>query len=257
MPVAVSCACGKAFYVKDELAGKHIKCPGCQAVVQVTGGGAVTANVPPQPARPQEAPPRPAQAIVIEDEPAPARIADKARLVDDEFDDAPPRREGKKRKKGKKGPNIILFVGLGAGALLLGLCCIGGGVAVWFFVATPSPEKAIVGKWKADVAATRKLYADINPQLNNVLVDESKLGTLEFKSDGTLEIVSGNMTLTAKWKLSNIKGDKATLEIIETRGNSTITTEFELIVMGRNQIQTIPKSNPSSGMNKGVIWKRI
>jgi hypothetical protein len=258
VPIAVNCACGKSFHVKDELAGKHIKCPGCQAVVQVTGGGAVTANVPPQSARPQEAPPRPAQAIVIEDEPAPARIADKARLIDDDdVDDAPPPREARSKKKGKKGSNIILFVGLGVGALLLGLCCIGGGVAVWFFVATPTPEKAIVGKWKADVAATKKLYAETDPQIINFATDESKLGILEFKSDGTMEISSNNVTIKCKWKLTNIKGDKAVLEIIETRGNNTVTTEFDLVVKERNLIHTIPKTNPQGNLSKGVVWKRI
>jgi hypothetical protein len=33
MPIRVNCSCGKAFQVKDELAGKRVKCPACQKVL--------------------------------------------------------------------------------------------------------------------------------------------------------------------------------------------------------------------------------
>lgn len=41
MPIKVQCACGKAFAAKDELAGKTVKCPGCQKPLKipVPGGG--------------------------------------------------------------------------------------------------------------------------------------------------------------------------------------------------------------------------
>ncbi len=35
MPIQVKCKCGKALKVKDELAGKAVKCPGCAAVIKV------------------------------------------------------------------------------------------------------------------------------------------------------------------------------------------------------------------------------
>lgn len=35
MPISFACKCGKRLAVKDELAGKKIKCPGCQAVVPI------------------------------------------------------------------------------------------------------------------------------------------------------------------------------------------------------------------------------
>ena len=39
MPIEVSCAeCDKELRVKDELAGKKIKCPGCAAVIAVPNG---------------------------------------------------------------------------------------------------------------------------------------------------------------------------------------------------------------------------
>lgn len=37
MPIAVECACGKAFEAADELAGKLVRCPGCGLPVEVTG----------------------------------------------------------------------------------------------------------------------------------------------------------------------------------------------------------------------------
>ena len=47
MPIAVTCTCGKQLRVKDEHAGKKVKCPDCAAVVAI-------------PAAPAEAPPAPA-----------------------------------------------------------------------------------------------------------------------------------------------------------------------------------------------------
>jgi hypothetical protein len=38
MPIKVQCACGKAFAAKDELAGKTVKCPGCQKPLKIPGG---------------------------------------------------------------------------------------------------------------------------------------------------------------------------------------------------------------------------
>jgi len=35
MPIKVQCACGKAFAAKDELAGKTVKCPGCQKPLKI------------------------------------------------------------------------------------------------------------------------------------------------------------------------------------------------------------------------------
>jgi len=37
MAIQVSCACGKTFKVKDHLAGKAVKCPGCQKPLRIPG----------------------------------------------------------------------------------------------------------------------------------------------------------------------------------------------------------------------------
>lgn len=46
MPIKVQCACGKAFAAKDELAGKTVKCPGCQKPLKIPGGQPATAKEP-------------------------------------------------------------------------------------------------------------------------------------------------------------------------------------------------------------------
>lgn len=35
MPITVSCTCGKAFRVKDELAGKTVRCPNCKSPLRI------------------------------------------------------------------------------------------------------------------------------------------------------------------------------------------------------------------------------
>lgn len=35
MPIALSCSCGRALNVKDELAGKKIRCPACKDILTV------------------------------------------------------------------------------------------------------------------------------------------------------------------------------------------------------------------------------
>jgi len=44
MPIPVRCSCGQGFRVKDELAGKAIKCPKCGAAIRVGQPAAATAG---------------------------------------------------------------------------------------------------------------------------------------------------------------------------------------------------------------------
>lgn len=61
MPITVKCQCGKSLKVKDQLAGKAVKCPGCSQVVKVPAAGAAPATPTPAPAAPvQPAPMQPA-----------------------------------------------------------------------------------------------------------------------------------------------------------------------------------------------------
>jgi TM2 domain-containing membrane protein YozV len=45
MPIEFACSsCGKRLRVKDESAGKRVKCPGCQTVLRVPGGDAASGS---------------------------------------------------------------------------------------------------------------------------------------------------------------------------------------------------------------------
>ncbi len=69
MPISVTCSCGKTLQVRDDLAGKAVKCPSCQAVLKVGSGSAAA----PKPAAPQPTAAKPGAA-----KPAPA-VAQAAR----------------------------------------------------------------------------------------------------------------------------------------------------------------------------------
>src|SRR5213593_260116 len=77
MAIKVQCACGKAFAAKDELAGKTVKCPGCQKPLKIPGAGA------------------PAKAAVKPEAGKPAAASKKASATDDDYslsaEDPPPR----------------------------------------------------------------------------------------------------------------------------------------------------------------------
>ncbi len=63
MPIPMTCQCGKALKIPDSMAGKAVKCPGCQTVLRVPSRSSAVASpsqptATPQPARPQPAAPR-------------------------------------------------------------------------------------------------------------------------------------------------------------------------------------------------------
>jgi len=102
----LSCpSCEKALKVKDELAGKKVKCPGCGEPIVVEA-----ADDPESETAVQEPPRR------------------KARATDAEDDDRP-----RKKKKKKKKSNSLLWILLGGGAALL-LLLIGVGLVLFFVV---------------------------------------------------------------------------------------------------------------------------
>src|SRR5438034_9890463 len=108
MPLAVLCVCGKQFNVQEDLAGKRVKCPACQQGVTVPG------------------------TLV---QPLPPAAADKAEPV-----------PTKKRKAEgpQKSNKTMLWLGLGAGVLLLSCCCLGGvGAGAYFLFFAGTKDKAL------------------------------------------------------------------------------------------------------------------
>ena len=56
MPIAITCACGKALNVKDEFAGRTVKCPGCGQGVTVPAGGPSAAQAQAYAVAPEQQP---------------------------------------------------------------------------------------------------------------------------------------------------------------------------------------------------------
>ncbi len=96
MPIAVKCGCGKQLNVRDELAGKAIKCPDCGKVVKVAADGASKKSGTAQ--KPRAAAPRPA-APAARPASAPSRSAPARSELDDLFAE-----EGMDREMGKLCP---------------------------------------------------------------------------------------------------------------------------------------------------------
>lgn len=124
MPIRLGCNCGKKLQVKDDLAGKKIKCPGCAEVLRVPGpGGSSAGSGIKTPARgkttlpksPKGSGPKPASKAVT-------KKPERARQVRDE--DAPPKKKKKAKSKGffdtnRSWSNSGIFGGLGM--LVLGV----------------------------------------------------------------------------------------------------------------------------------------
>jgi hypothetical protein len=125
MAILVTCSCGKKLKVKDDLAGKRIKCPTCMEPLIVPAGGA-------------DEPYESASASTDEGEPRPRR----------------------NRAKAAKSSNTLLFVCIGAGVLLMSCCCLGAvGTAVFYMMQSadavasskklPAPPVVELGRWTA------------------------------------------------------------------------------------------------------------
>ena len=79
MPHLVSCSCGKKWKVRDELAGKKVKCPACASVLVVPAVEIVAAEEAVQAEKPRVVPPPlpPSESEEPEEKPARPRAAEK------------------------------------------------------------------------------------------------------------------------------------------------------------------------------------
>jgi hypothetical protein len=101
MPIQLKCTCGKAVSVRDEMAGKAVKCPACQSVIRVPAAGAAKPASPVPKSTPagqvrQASKPAAAKA------PTPAADDFNAGAMDDLFNEA-----GFEIRKGKTCPSCF------------------------------------------------------------------------------------------------------------------------------------------------------
>src|SRR5262245_50279675 len=153
MPIRITCtSCNKLLSVRDELAGKKVKCPGCGTIFTAAATAATAVKAAPPKLAPPSAKDKVAAKPMAKAAPPPPRDADEEmdeRPVrgkrpaprdddDDEADDRPVRR-GKKAAAG--GSLLWLWLVLG------GVLVVGGLVGAYFlFFSGPSNTGAIAKK---------------------------------------------------------------------------------------------------------------
>jgi hypothetical protein len=136
MPIIFSCACGKRLKVSDEKAGKKVRCPTCQEVVQVPKKApSPVAAAPPGAAIKAKPPSRPQPKDAVQAGRTPHPTAAMDETIDD--DEVKPRKGSgkKKRKKPEVKSGRGLYLALGGGALALIL------VAVLVWILWPTGQK--------------------------------------------------------------------------------------------------------------------
>jgi hypothetical protein len=154
MSIYVACDCGKEFNVRDELAGRKVRCPSCQAVLEVPAADEDVAAGPPP------------------------RSGQRPAFRDDDEDEAPPRRRRRKRDQPKS--NAMLFALLGGGALLLSCCCLGLG-AGGYFLFFADKSKGSPGGGAPTPPMEERVKLSLN-ELRDNPVPESGLGKVPFKT---------------------------------------------------------------------------
>jgi len=225
--------------VKDEAAGKRVRCPACQQLVAV----------------PLPEPEEPAVAVELPDEDETAGDDDALR----------PRK--KKKRRVEKKSNKLLYGILGGAGLLLFCCCPVGGGGAWFFFLRSTPEKSIIGKWQIDAtstaAAAEKAAGKKMTDAERKLFD-SMMGNafqMEFKDDhtATMTVTFGNMSETQKatWQVVKSEGKSLTLELKHEKASFGPATEkLDFTVIDSDHIKMVNKIGGKSGKAEELYMKR-
>jgi hypothetical protein len=212
MPIHVRCPdCGTEHNLADTLAGKKVRCKGCQAVLSVPAAEEGT----PAPAIPEM---RPAQRkegdTGVRRGPAETAAAGQAR---------PRPRTAAAEPPPKKGSGMLWLLVAGVGGLLLCGCCGGIGAAVWFFVLGAKPEDQLVGVWVVDMEATKTMNKDKWRQVPGNLA-------LELNKDGSCRVTQ-----------RSTEGKKGTWKVVATKDKG-FTIEIKLDgEFGANRMRLTPK----------------
>lgn len=214
MAISLTCRCGRRFHLKDELAGKRGKCPDCGALLSIPN--APVARVAAVPAAVSAAPEQPASHAAAN------QAADAA--------PAPPQKASVREKSSHVA---VLFVGVGAVALLFGfgLC----GFGVWYFVLRGTGEVSgefMAGNWELDAQATRLA----NPGKNSDLRDGDC--TLDIRSRGDDYSIMRrypNIGRGSTWRVVSRSGNALTLESYGEREGEQLT----ISPVGVNQLRVL------------------
>ena len=173
MAINLSCECGKKLAVKDEMAGKKVKCPGCGSVLSVPSG---------------------------QDE----AVAEE--LSGHGGEEAPRPRSSAGAKKSNK---TMWFIA-GGGVLLLSCCCLGlvGVGAVVFFGMARGPEKTIIGRWNMDLDKAKNSTDKRDPKST-----VTAPGIEFKSDGSVLDATPMTPVLVGKWKTISTKDNSITVEV--------------------------------------------
>jgi hypothetical protein len=228
MAITVTCQCGKKLGVKDELAGKRVKCPACGTILTVPAAEA----------------PAPMDAEVVAESETPGE------------EGPAPRKKGAKAD-GRKKSNKMLWIGAGVGVLVLGFCCLSiAGIGGWWFFLRGGPEKTIIGKWGLDLDAMKKnepMFKELPDEIQKSLSS----ATIEIKSDGGMTMTAMGKTENGKWKSAGTKGNVVTLETKQDGANKE-WEKTEVTVLDSNHLKLVEKgSKDTGGKDKTTYLKRL
>jgi hypothetical protein len=163
MAIALACPeCDRQMKVKDEMAGRRVKCPGCGSAITVPSPEDEEQVAEEAVAKKVVRKTRPAEDDA-DDEPAPK----KKRVVEDEDqgEEEEEERPRKKKKKKKEGNKTVL-IGAIVGAVLL-VFCLGGGLGSYFLFfkdKTKTPDQAKVGSTEQPKGSTPKESVKEDPK---------------------------------------------------------------------------------------------
>jgi hypothetical protein len=133
MPIAIECGCGRRLRVKDEFAGRKVRCPVCAEVVTAppaTGAADEAMQVLLTETPPVRRKPRPPQPPPLPPEPeVSARRGPPPRPILD--DEPPPKKKPKKKKRSRGQPSRWSGIAIHP-AIVTGVFMMIGAV-VWFF----------------------------------------------------------------------------------------------------------------------------
>lgn len=110
MPIDLSCDCGRALRVKDELAGKRIRCPECKSILAVPENEIEMDESGLEVLDDEETPGYGSRRAAIQAEPPKSRTVRRRTVEDDApYDDPPPRRRPRPRRNVERRAPRVAF----------------------------------------------------------------------------------------------------------------------------------------------------
>jgi hypothetical protein len=202
MPITVRCDCGKEMSLKEELAGKKVRCPACQNVVAV-------------PAATEEE-----TFKMVEPESAPAPVKTKKRRGRDESLEEIGDEARRRRRMSDKSSGMVRLAAMLGGGLVLAVCCLGCGVGGWLYFFNFTGNE-LVGTWETDTQTTKDRYAQIR-----------------FTRFGNITVAAPNYptSVTGNWRVVSRNDKTYTIEVSNSDGSGKLLLDITMLTNDRIRV---------------------